>query len=97
MKLLDIVTERTGRNVPFMVDYELNTTNEDGDDVVVNLEVEGTVSTMQDPYATGDSPTMYEVNVRSILASDQKQYRFTNLSRDQQSDIEQAAINSIQA
>jgi hypothetical protein len=43
-------------------------------EVEIPLEVEASVIAEKDPYATGDSPTMYHVELKSVIVRDPENY-----------------------
>ena len=43
-------------------------------EVEIPLNIEASVTSEKDPYATGDSPTMYHVELKSVIVRDPENY-----------------------
>ena len=43
-------------------------------EVEIPLDIEASVIAEKDPYATGDSPTMYHVELKSVIVRDPENY-----------------------
>lgn len=43
-------------------------------EIEVPVEVEATVVPYKDPFATGDSPTEYDVKIKSVIIHDSREY-----------------------
>jgi hypothetical protein len=67
MKIRDILTEARRGSFPFNITYTIAYTDQEGADVEVPVTIEGTVNSDPDMYATGDSPTGYEVTVDTVV------------------------------